>query len=273
MRTILLLLTICALAIPAMAQEGLLQNVKGAAKSKLESQDFNSSRSNKEKRNLHEEKKSAAPAPESVPAPEADSTAGQPIAPHSDGSVNHKDSYTFDHYVKYEMSQTGSDKMSMACYYGENTTMVSMNSNPDMIMISDTENKVNIMLNEKDKTAIVQSSEMMDQAMANQSKSDVTVTKTGQKKQILGYTCEEYVMTGNQNKKYAVVWITTEIGLSHNTLENLSQRMVITGTNPIPENALVMEMIISENGTHMLVTEFQKATTIKSLQGYTVSTY
>ncbi len=187
--------------------------------------------------------------------------------------MNYKDSYTFDHYVKYEMSKAGSDKTAMTCYYGTNVTMVSMDANPDVIMISDMENKAGIMISEKEKTAIVQSSEVTDQIMANQPKSDVTVTKTGQKKQILGYTCEEYILTGNENKKYAVIWITTEIGLSHNTLEALSQRMVITGPTTIPENALVMEMIISENDTHMLVTEFKKVTTTKSLEGYKVTLY
>jgi hypothetical protein len=71
MKTLLLALIICCLSSIASGQSGLVKSIGNTAKEKANAQDFNTTRNNKERGNLMDEKsKDAAPAPGSpAPAP------------------------------------------------------------------------------------------------------------------------------------------------------------------------------------------------------------
>lgn len=283
MKTLLLIFALSLLAFSASAQEGLLKSVGGAAKSKLESQDFNSSRSNKDKTNLRDEKKSApapgaAPSPPPPPPPPAEPASSETLV--TADSVVYESSYTFHHQLTYEFNYTDhpdKEHTTMVCYYGDNVEMVQSDKGMSMTGISDRNNESSLMFNEDDKTVMILPTNRASRP-ATDPETEITITKTGKSKQILDYNCDEYVMTQADKKRVCVCWITSELAVNNaNYILDGLMKNKIPVSGEFPANGQMMEMVTySSDGSaemFIVVTDYQHVTTIKSLQEYTLITY
>lgn len=276
MKKLVLFVAACALVSMANAQNGIINTINNAAKNKVEQQDFNSTRTNKEKLN-EEDRPKTSPAPPPAPGSPAKS---METPEEVTASGTHKESYTFENKFTYEMEDLAKhkgEKMLMTNYYAETALMTQMSGN-NMSMIYDFANEVMIMIDEKAKTAMVMSSSRFGAAMTSrQQESNATVTKTGNTKKILGYTCEEYLI---KDEKYTSnVWITTEIKLDYTKISKAvgGQKGSATGSAEIDGKGMMMEMTSynkkGEAETHMIMTEYKEEATSKSLSGYTVTSF
>lgn len=274
MKILLLLLTLSLSSTALLAQNGLLKTIGSAAKNKVEQQDFNSTRTNKEKLD-NEDRPKTSPAPPPSPASTVDSTA-TPVMTEA-GKGGYEQSYTFTQKITYEMQdlkKAKSDKTNMTHLYSEGAIM-SVTGSAGMNMIFDFTHETMIMLNEKDMTAIVMSS-AMGTAMANKqvdAAGTPTIVKTGKTKKILGYNCDEYLIT--DEKHTSNVWVTSEIGIDA-TKAAKAMRVPQTSSSFGEEGKGVMMEFTSYDKkgvaeTHMIMTEYKEETTTKSLSGYSVT--
>jgi|GEM_PF-1591505 len=266
------------------SQEGLMKNISGAAKDKLKNQDFNSTRSNKEKGMLQNERKSA-PAPAASPAPpvEADTTtapANPETASPGTAVTDYKQSYSFQKKLVYETGKLGGSKEkteTISYYYGEGAVMIIDGDKTDMVTISDFDNEAAITFDEKNKTATVMSTRWATQMAEKYAKDEeLTITKTGNTKKILGYNCEEYIVLDKKNKY--VQWVTSDIRIDYSKamatmVKNM--HMKIDGSD-MRGQTLLMEMTSynlkkDEAEFHMIMTEYKEEATEKSLAGYAVT--
>lgn len=269
------------------AQEQLLRSIKDAGKKKIEQQDFNTTRNNKERGNLQNEKKQSAPAPGSTPEPvssESDtSTVVTPEVDESESAPVTNDpasAYTFDSKLTYQMeSGKKQDKTTVSYYYADGSLMTQLQGK-DASTIMDMEKELMITIDEAKKTAFVMSSAMMTKMIANQAlkaeeKAPVTVVRTGQKKTILGYSCEEVLITSEDSK--TISWVTTEIKMDYSKTFGI---MAMSMNKNMPKNGLdnqgvMMEMFNynkkGELDSHMLMTEYKKETVVKTMSAYAVT--
>jgi hypothetical protein len=189
MKAKLLLLTILVVFLnTAMAQEKLLKTIGGVAKQKVEQQDFNTTRNNKEKGNLQEDKKSA-PAP-SVPA----DTMKPNSALSKFSNAKYNSSYTFTDRVTYEMEDYKNGKKTYVSHHFSDSAVLSVQDSLKNSSIFDFANESMITFNEKDMSAMAMSAHWLSKTTENQQgkKEDVKVTKTGRTRKLLGCTCDEY---------------------------------------------------------------------------------
>lgn len=273
MKTLLLSATAFFFVLSAQAQNGILKTIGGAAKNKVEQQDFNSTRSNKEK--LNEEDR-----PKSAPAPAPGSAGSGAEAPPTESAPGtYTESFTFDIKLTYEMEDLAKhkgEKMMTTYFYSEEGTMTQMSGN-EMSMIYDFGQDKMIMLNEKDKTAIIMPARFGSAMAAKQTEatSKATVTKTGNTKKILGYNCEEYLI--QDDKHTSNVWITTEIKLDYTKIAKVfgGQKGSASGSSDFDSQGMMMEMTsYDKKGAaemHMIMTEYKEETTTKSLSEYKVT--
>ncbi|MES2555454.1 MAG: DUF4412 domain-containing protein [Bacteroidota bacterium] len=276
MKILLLLLAISFSSAALYGQNGLLKTIGGAAKNKVEQQDFNSTRTNKEKLDDNDRPRSvAAPSPASEAAePVVDSAAQTPVAPQG-GQSGYDQSYTFSQKITYEMQdlkKSKSDKMSMTHFYSENAIMSVTGAESDMNIIFDFTHESMIMLNEKEMTAMVMSTSM-SVAMANkqaEANGTPTIVKTGKTKKILGYNCDEYLIT--DEKHVSNCWVTSEIGIDG---AKASKAMGVPQTMGENGKGIMMEFSSYDKKgvaeTHMIMTEYKEESTTKSLSGYAVT--
>lgn len=258
------------------AQSGLLKTIGGAAKNKVEQQDFNSTRSNKEKGNLQDDQKKSSPAP--APGSAADTSAQEEIKPAIPGGSEYESSYTFDQKLTYLMDdpqKPEKEKVTMAYSYSDNAIMSYMPDN-NMAMLVDFTHQTSIMFDEKAKTAMVMPANWMGRALEKEEAENpnVTVTKTGNTKKILGYTCEEYIIQDEKTK--SVVWVTTEIKMDYaKTYMAMSRGGKSTGMEGFGEQGLMMEMTgynkKGEADVHMIMTEYKEETVVKNLSDYKIT--
>ena len=154
--------------------------------------------------------------------------------------------------------------------------MVVAQDQSDRVTISDFDNEAAITFDEKNKTATVFSTRWATQMAEKYAKeSEFVITKTGQTKQILGYTCEEYIVQDKKNKY--VQWVTSDIKIDYSKamaamVKNMNIK--VDGTD-ISRQTLLMEMTSynkkGEAELHMILTEYKEEQTTKSLAGYSVS--
>ncbi|TSJ41875.1 DUF4412 domain-containing protein [Fluviicola chungangensis] len=246
MKALLLVLLVSCLSSMLFGQEGLVKSIGNTAKEKVNAQDFNTTRNNKERGNLMDEKKSkeAAPAPASAPAPGA----SEPAAPaETEPSGEYQASYNFTSSVTYKVESAKKPGESQSIHYNFGDQVIQMEAvGQDMSSIIDSKNGVMIMLNNKEKTAMVMSTKAMEAAMKQQQmnqgeKPAAKITKTGRTKMILGYRCEEILI---ESDKKTEVWITKDAGIDvSNTFANMNK----TSPSQIPDEAfsdggMLMEM-------------------------------
>jgi len=279
MKIVLLSLIICC-SFSLVAQKSIFNTLGGAAKKKVEQQDFNSTRTNKEK--LSDDNKKSSPAPASAPEETMDPQEVPTIDTAMVSGGKYKDSYSFSQMLTYKMENLKDKKHEphlMTSYYSDGAVMTKTDANADMNMIYDVENESMIMFNEKEKTVMVMSSKMINNAATKHEdeNGELKITKTGKTKVILGHTCEEYIMEDDKNK--TVCWITTEIKLEFSKTMSSSMGRGMSSNyeekmKEFSEGGLMMEMTSfnkkGEAETHMILTEFKEETASKSLDGYTI---
>ena len=279
MKILLSLLAISFSSALLYGQSGLLKTIGGAAKNKVEQQDFNSTRTNKEKLDdADRPKTSPAPAPSrsSEPAESAVDSTETPVMPEG-GKGGYEPSYTFSQKITYEMQdlkKSKSEKVSMTHFYSDGAIM-SVTGEAEMNMIFDFTHESMIMLNEKEMTAIVMSS-AIGAAMANkevEASGTPTIVKTGKTKKILGYNCVEYLIS--DEKHTSNCWVTSEIGID---ATKAAKAMGVPQTsNSLGEDGkgIMMEFTSYDKKgvaeTHMIMTEYKEEATTKSLSAYTVT--
>lgn len=259
-------------------QEGLIKSIGTTAKEKANAQDFNTTRNNKERGNLMDDKKSkdSSPAPASAPAESA-----EPPAPvEAEPSGEYQASYTFTSSVSYSVEIAKNPGESLAMNYDFGDKVLKMSVNQDMSSIIDSKNGVMIMLNNKDKTAMVMSTKAMETAMKQQEMSQgekpaAKITKTGRTKTILGYKCEE-ILIESEGKKIEL-WTTKDAGID---VGSAYAGMIKTSASQIPneaftEGGMLMEMnsydAAGKVEMHMLVTALSKTPKTVNIGAYKIT--
>ncbi len=250
------------------AQSGILKSVGGLAKEKgkTEASDFNSSRSNREKGNINDDKKNSTSA-DSTEATTKVSTVEK--------------SYTFDLNIVYDMQdlKKKKDAVAMSSFYSENAMMNIVDENNSSIF--DVKNKVMIMIDEKGKSAMAMSSEMMTRGMdktVEEETSKYTMTKTGNKKVIMTYNCEEVISTNTETGEKTIMWFTKDI---KNEFAATFGNQMMGGTKSVSKmpksdmEGVMMEMTsFDKKGVaefHMIMTKFELAKTVKDLSTYRIT--
>ncbi|WP_343632100.1 DUF4412 domain-containing protein [Fluviicola sp.] len=278
MKALLLVFMLSLVSAVVSAQQGLIQNVGSTAKAKANAQDFNTTRNNKERGNLMDDKKSREAAPASAPAPGAIQPESAEPAP-TEPSGEYQASYTFTSSVTYQVENTKKPGESQTIHYDFGDQVLKMAANPDMSSIIDSKNGVMIMLNNKEKTAMVMSTKTMEAAMKQQQmnqgqKPAAKITKTGKTKMILGYTCEEMLI---ESDKKTEVWIAKDAGID---VSNTFASMNKTSPSQIPNEALqqggmLMEMTgydaAGKPEMHMIVTALSKESKSVNIGAYKIT--
>jgi hypothetical protein len=273
MKALLLALIVSCLASVGFGQQGLVKSIGNTAKEKVNAQDFNTTRNNKERGNLMDVQKSgeAAPAPASAPA---ESTSPAETEPSGD----YQASYTFTSSVSYKIESAKNPGESQVIDYDFGDQVIKMAATPDMSSIIDSKNGVMILLNNKEKTAMVMSTKAMEAAMKQQmnqgNKPAAKITKTGRTKTILGYKCEEMLI---ETDKKTEVWITKDAGIDvSNTFANMNK----TSPSQIPneaftEGGMLMEMTGYDTAgkmeVHMLITALSKESKTVNIGSYKIT--
>ncbi len=278
MKTLLLVLLVSCLSSVAFGQAGLVKAIGNTAKEKANAQDFNTTRNNKERGNLMDDKKSkdSSPAPASAPAP-ASSEQAAPVE--TEASGEYQASYTFTSSVTYKIESAKKPGESQSINYNFGDQVIKMEANQEMSSIIDSKNGVMIMLNNKDKTAMVMSTKAMEAAMKQQQMSQgekpaAKITKTGRTKTILGYKCEEMLI---ESDKKTEVWITKDAGIDvSNTFANMNK----TSASQIPNEAFTEGgMLMEMNGydaagkveMHMVMTALSKESKTVNIGAYKIT--
>lgn len=217
----------------------------------------------------------------------------------SSADIPIESSYQFDTQVTYEMV-VASDKEISEVEYGmwfskDQAYMASQlqkmskgdkdqSSEIPMSMVSilDDKNQAMIILMEEQKIAQViamnqiKSAGEIETESESESMSETDFSqlkKTGKKKDILGYSCEEYAATDG-SMEYSF-WITQEVNIyQKNLFYSLSRSLGGSTFHEIPESAkgLMMEMNFSNSATgekgKMVITDIQNETKTLSTEGY-----
>ncbi|WP_343605427.1 DUF4412 domain-containing protein [Fluviicola sp.] len=280
MKALLLFAAICYSVTGAYGQE-LLKSIGNTAKEKANAQDFNTTRNNKERGNLQQEKNRSLKESESAPAPAPGAGAAQPESP-VEPSGDYQASYTFSSSVTYRIESPKKANETQEIHYSFGNQVIKMEAaNQDMSSIIDSKNGVMILLNNKDKTATVMSTKMMEMAMKQQAmnqnqgseKPAAKVTKTGRTKTILGYKCEEIII---ESDKKTEAWVTSEAGID---VSNIFANMAKTPMSQVPSEAfsggVLMEMTSydaeGKAEMHMLMTALSKETKIINIGSYKIT--
>lgn len=277
MKALLLVMIGCFFSVIVLGQEGLIKSIGNTAKEKANAQDFNTTRNNKERgNNLKDDKmksKEASPAPASAPAESATPVETEP-------SGEYQASYTFTSSVTYKIESIKKPGESQNINYNFGDQAIKMEAvGQDMSSIIDSKNGVMIMLNNKEKTAMVMSTKAMETAMKQQQmnqgeKPAAKVTRTGRTKTILGYKCEEILI---ESDKKMEVWITKDAGIDvSNTFANMNK----TSASQIPDEAfseggMMMEMnsydAAGKAEMHMVMTALSKESSTVNIGAYKIT--
>lgn len=193
--------------------------------------------------------------------------------------------YEFNTNVVYQMELVSEENSSVVDYgmwFSENenymATQVKNIQSEDknqqempasMLSVIDEKNKTMIIFMEEQKIGQVISMEKIKEIAVQENAEDNTNTdfqglkKTGKTKKILGYTCEEFVSTNDDNN--FSIWVTDELELfQKNMFYNISESLGGNTFQNIPKDAkgFMMEMHFEnlENGEKgkMIVTEINK---------------
>lgn len=267
MKAKLLFITLSITFLNTTYGQEILKTIGKSAKQKVEQQDFNTTRSNKEKGNLQDDKKSApAPAPSST-----DTT--KPVVPSLLANAKYNSSYTFSERLTYALEDVKEAKTSTITYYYTEGAIL-MSSDSASAAIYDFTNESMITFNEKEKSAMAMSARWMTKMAAERVEkgSDYTVTKTGNTKQILGYTCEEYQAISESKGKY-LYWVTTELKLNFSQAGvAFAKSMGSSVKTVMPAEGILMEWTSytkkGEVKDHMIMTDYRKESMTKALSGY-----
>lgn len=188
----------------------------------------------------------------------------------------YEDSYEFSSFVSMEYEQDG-DKGIMDMYFGDNAIRV-VNEDQKAQYIQDYSNNSMITLNEKDKTGHAISMKMISNLAkyATEEKMEdienMKVEQTGQKKTILGYDCELYIISNDKSKTEA--WIAKDAPVDMKeylkAFESISKKAV-SWTEKL--NGFNMESTSYEKGKKIStskVLKLEKKSSSIDLSGYKI---
>lgn len=284
MKNLLLLGMFVSLTTSLSAQD-VLRAIGSAAKQKAEQQDFNATRSNRDKNGLQNKKASkissesepaSSPPPPPAPEPEVKDTTEE--LPVQTNPGKYSTSYTFDGKYSYDIEDLKRKKTSKITSYYSDGALWMVTPGETSSSIVDYTNEVMIMLEDKDKTGMVMSTQWANKMAANQvekeadKNGEMKVEKTGKTKVILGYTCEEWIASDNESK--TEMWVTNEAGMNHDRMTaSMTKYMKSVPANMKGEQFGMMMEMTSYNSkgvaeTHMIMTEFDKTSLTKSLTEY-----
>lgn len=244
MKTLLLAWSVFLLSSLAIGQQDLIKSVGNTTKQKVNAQDFNTTRNNKERGNLMDPKKSqAAPVQAAPPAPAMETEAPAPSEP----SGEYQASYTFTGSAVYNMENLKKSPGVQEVEYGFGDQSVQMEfRDQGLSFITDSKNGVTITLDNKNKSAMVMSLQTLEAAMKQQQASKdgapaVKVTKTGRTRTILGYLCEETLIESGTKK--TEVWNSTQTGI---TVGTAFEKMMQRSMEQFPDEAFSAQGMLME---------------------------
>ncbi len=279
-----LLSIIAFLGLVTIANGQVLKTIGSAAKNKVESQDFNTGRSNKEKSGLTNKKSEspAAPASSASPEPTTESVDSVPTEGMATGTGDYKKEYSFKMKVAYDITDMKKSKTTNMAYSYSDEAMYTVMSDGQSAMINDYVNEVMITIDEKSKSATVMSSSWSNKMAGkmvdnhNEKAGKTTITKTGETKQILGKNCEKYVATSEDGTKMDM-WITTDIIIDNAKIAASMMQYSKTAQpeGDYPASGTTMEFTSynkkGEAETHMIMTEFSETAFTKNLNEYRIT--
>lgn len=205
----------------------------------------------------------------------------------SQSNVKYKDSYTFSQKVKMKFTDTnkGKSKTNYTSYYvGKEALMMDIvdeNSN----VIIDTKNKSMITLDEKNKKASALSTAFTDNMVKNYmnkqttdpaKENNVKVSKTGNTRIILGYTCYEYLITDTDRKYETRMWVSDSQVMSF--MDIIGQNASSLKIKPPAKYQGITGSVLASSGKdlntgdgfEMEVVEITNTPTTKNLSDYTM---
>ena len=190
--------------------------------------------------------------------------------------LKHENSYTFKKKLNYQITDKKEKVNNLKYHFGNDGAVMNSFDETEMTTILDMKNQVSITIDEDKKTAMVMSTKMLGKLMTGGSKeSTATVTKTGKTKDILGYSCDEYLIV--DKKQTFNVWITEEITMDYTEIAKGFAKWTKTPINSdvIGSNGFMMEMTSynkkGEQDAHMLITEYEEVETTVNLSDYEVT--
>lgn len=189
------------------------------------------------------------------------------------GKADVKDQYAFQHEVKMQVESTdkkGKDSyvQDISIYLSDESPEVGIKTVSEgvkALMVMDTENLVVITLMDQEGQKIGVTAKLNGDMLEVEADPEETpdFRKTGNTKEILGYTCEEYL---SEDEDYSYqIWVTNDVDLDVQQAFGGMAGMKKSPTMVAPEtpNGMMMEMKgISkkheEEQVHLLVTEINK---------------
>ncbi len=166
-------------------------------------------------------------------------------------SINYEKAYSFNTYVQMSLTNLGDKTIVYDGYLskeGETTAILFTDGGANSVVVIDTKNNVVLLLSEdeSEKTGIAMGidpavlSEVTDEMGKELKKDDYTPFKTGKTKDILGYTCDEYVIKEEASK--VQMWVSPELGEKVNQ-DLLNNEQVFGGAflHASGANGMVME--------------------------------
>jgi hypothetical protein len=281
MKIFLLAFVICFSGLPVFAQEGLIKSIGKTAQEKANAADFNTTRNNKERGNLQENKKSSESQGAPVPAPAQAAPPSESETP-QEPSGDYQPSYTFSSTVTYQIENLSKKSEVLEIRYSFGDQVIQMQpKNQGMSSVIDSKNGVMILLNDQEKTATVMSTKMMEMAMQQQTmnqgstdKAATKVTKSGRTKTILGYKCEEVIIESDGKKIEA--WITNEAGVdAGNIFSKMARGSVQVPNEAFTGGGMLMEMTSYDAAgkaeLKMLMTAFSKDSKVLTIGAYKIT--
>ena len=140
-------------------------------------------------------------------------------------------SYKYQFKIDWEMTSEKDDPMEMSQLISEDGKHFAMEMHNQKrkkdekgVFIYDIENSEMIILMESEKQAIITSMDIAEEVMEEtyEEDSNFSWTRTGKKKQILGYTCYQYTYSNDDGK--GEIWITKELKYSNYDLYSYMQQ-------------------------------------------------
>lgn len=247
-------------------------NLEEKIKQKVEQQDFNTTRNNKERNSLdNNNKKSTKPAAAPAPAPSS-AAPSESVSPPQNKPA---EVYVFDDYLAYKI-ESKKKVDTMRYHFGPNAVMTEVKGTSPAIM--DVTNKLMIILNDDDMTAMVISTARMEkfaQEASQKSAPSNPPVKTGQTKQILGYLCHEYKME-NEKKEVQYFWICESIAVNYSALASFTKDELTKKVAATTKGVMLEAFLYNAKGeleTHMIATEYKHSRVEKSIKAYTIQQF
>lgn len=192
--------------------------------------------------------------------------------------VKHENNYAFTKKISYKITDKKDQTTDITYYFGDNGSILMEFGDVKTRSIMDVTNEVMITLDDERKTAMVVSTSFANKMMAKKVAShndNVTITKTGETKQILGYHSEKYLVA--DKKTSSEVWLSKQVDFNNKAfVQSLSQRTGIDMNNEnMSDYGFLMESIqYDKKGrleTVMTLTEYNDVQVSVNLSNYEVT--